>query len=153
MKGPLIFLLELMKVWKVDCSKRLTSTKVYYRSGKNYITNWQISCFQLGQMLLQTGAALFYYKLRQVLWQIGAVFFTNWANVITNWGSFLFLQTGEQVYYKLEQHFSLQIRASVIADWGSLIITNQASFIKKWGSYYKLEQLLLQIGAIITNYP
>ena len=90
-----------MKVGKVDCSKRLTSTEVHYKSGKNYITNWGISYFQLGEVLLQIGAASFYYKLGQ--------------GCIKNCGSFVLLQ----------------IRASVITNWGSLVIT-------KWGScYYK----------------
>ena len=40
----------------------------------------------------------------------------------------------------------LQIKASVITNWGCLVIT-------KWGrSYYKLGQPLLQIGAAITNW-
>ena len=38
----------------------------------------------------------------------------------------------------------LRIRASVITNWGKFI-TNQ-------GSYYKLGQPLLQIGAAITNW-
>ena len=64
------------------------------------------------------------------------------------------------------QLFSLQIGASVITNWGSLIITNQGKFYYKsgqllqiratvitdWGSYYKLEQTLLQIRAAITNW-
>ena len=76
-----------------------------------------------------------YYKLGQ-------------ASVI-NWGSFVLLQ----------------IRANVVTNWGSFIITNQgkccyklrqllqirATVITKQGSYYKLEQNVLQIGAGITN--
>ena len=63
-------------------------------------------------------------------------------------------------------NFLLPIGASVITNWGSLIITNQGKFyyksgqllqiratvITNWGKlYYKLGQLL-QIGAIITNW-
>ena len=48
---------------------------------------------------------------------------------ITNWGSFVLLQ----------------IRANVVTNWGSFIITN-------WGSYYKLGQPLLQNRAAITNW-
>ena len=56
---------------------------------------------------------------------------------IANWG---------KCYYKLGQLFFLQIGASVITNWGSLVITNQGKF------YYKLGQPLLQIGAAITNW-
>ena len=77
-----------------------------------------------------------YYKLGQ--------------GVITNSGSFVLLQIG----------------ASVIKNWGSLIITNQDEFcyksgqllqiranvITNWGSYHKLGQISLQIRAAITNW-
>ena len=57
------------------------------------------------------------------------------------------------MYYKLGQacvtnwsSFALvQIRANVVTNWDSFIITN-------WGSYYKLGQLLLQNRAGITNW-
>ena len=51
--------------------------------------------------MLQTGAALFYYKLGQTLLQIG-------ASAVTNWGS----------HYKLGQP-SLQNRAA-ITNWGKI---------------------------------
>ena len=68
---------------------------------------------------------------------------------VTNWRSFVLLQ----------------IRANVVANWGSFITTNwdkccyklgqllqiRATVIIKQGSYYKLEQNVLQIGAGITN--
>ena len=68
---------------------------------------------------------------------------------VTNWGSFVLLQ----------------IRANVVTNWGSFIITNQgkccyklgqllqirATVITKQGSYYKLGQNVLQIGAGIIN--
>ena len=57
-------------------------------------------------------------------------FITHWGKRITNWGSFILLQIGAAFF---------------IANWGSLIITNQ-------GSYNKLGQPLLQIGAAITNW-
>ena len=89
--------------------------------GANYMTNWRIFYYQLGQVLLQNLGNL-------VLLQIG-------ANLITNSGSFILLQIG----------------ASVITNWGSLIITNQSSYYKlglpllqigaaitNWGNYYKL---------------
>ena len=76
------------------------------------ITNW-------GKLVLQIGTALFYYKLRQTLLQIGASVVTNWGSyynlgqpllqnraAITNWG---------KVYYKLGQ--VLQIR-TIITNWG-----------------------------------
>ena len=49
--------------------------------------------------MLQTGAALFYYKLGQMLLQIGAA--------TTNWGT---------RYYKIGQ--LLQIGAKCITNWG-----------------------------------
>ena len=55
---------------------------------------------------------------------------------ITNWGIFVLLQIG----------------ASVISNWGSLILQNGADVITNWNSYYKLGQPLLQIGAAITNW-
>ena len=51
-----------MELWKWQ--KRLILTKVYYRFGQNYITKWGIFYNQLGQELLQIGAAF--------LLQIGA---------------------------------------------------------------------------------
>ena len=48
---------------------------------------------------------------------------------VRNWGSFVLLQ----------------IRANVVINWGSFIITN-------WGSYCKLGQPLLQNRAAITNW-
>ena len=76
--------------------------------------------------MLQTGAALFYYKLEQTLLQIGAASFLQIkASVVTNWGS----------YCKLGQPL-LQNRAA-ITNWGKM--------------YYKLGQVL-QIRAIITNW-
>ena len=71
-----------MKVRKVDCSKRLTATKIYYKSGQSYITNWEISYFQLGQVLLQIGAASFYYKLGQLLLQNGVTFLLQIGQVL-----------------------------------------------------------------------
>ena len=60
------------------------------------ITNW-------GKLVLQIGAALFYYKLGQTLLQIGAASLLQiGASVITNWGS----------YYKLGQPL-LQNRAAI----------------------------------------
>ena len=58
------------------------------------------------------------------------------------------------IYYKLEQGFItnsgsfvlLQIAATVIANWGSLVITNRGR------RYYKLGQLLQIRATIITNW-
>ena len=59
--------------------------------------------------MLQTGAALFYYKLGQTLLQIGAVSLLQiGASVVTNWGS----------YCKLGQPL-LQNRAA-LTNWGKL---------------------------------
>ena len=38
-----------------------------------------------------------------------------------------------------------------ITNWDSLFITNGEGVIAKWGSYCKLGQLLLHIGAAIIN--
>ena len=75
--------------------------------------------------MLQIGAALFYYKLGQMLLQIGAAsLLQTRASVITNWDS----------YYKL----------------GQLLLQNRAA-VTNWGKmYHKLGQVL-QIRAIITN--
>ena len=57
--------------------------------------------------MLQIGTALFYYKLGQTLFQIGAASLLQIsASVVTNWGS----------YYKLVQPL-LQNRAA-ITNWG-----------------------------------
>ena len=59
--------------------------------------------------MLKIGAALFYYKLGQMLLQIGAGSVLQiWASVATNWGS----------YYKLGQ-LLLQNRAD-ITNWGKI---------------------------------
>ena len=76
--------------------------------------------------MLQTGAALFYCKLGEMLLHIGATSLLQIrASVFTNWGS----------YYKLG-HPSLQNRAA-ITNWSKI--------------YYKLGEVL-QIRAIITNW-
>ena len=77
--------------------------------------------------MLQIGAALFYYKLGQMLLEIGpALLLQIGATVVTNWGR----------YYKLGQP---------LLQKGQLIQIG-AQFITNWGRYYKLGQLL-QIGA------
>ena len=66
---------------------------MYYKSGQALLCNF----------VLQTGAALFYYKLRQILLQIEASSLLQIkARVVTNWGS----------YYKLWQPL-LQNRAAI----------------------------------------
>ena len=63
--------------------------------------------------MLKIGTALFYYKLRQTLFQIGSASLLQIrASAVTNWGS----------YYKLGQNLLqmgqvLQIRA-IITNWG-----------------------------------
>ena len=68
------------------------------------------------------------------------------ASVITKLGQFRFTTNRGKRYYRLEQLFLLQIGASVIKNWSSLIITNQGN------RYYKFGQTLLQIRAAITNW-
>ena len=68
------------------------------------ITNW-------GKLVLQIGAALFYYKLGQTLLQIGAASLLQiGASVVTNWSS----------YYKLGQPL-LQNRAA-ITNWSITLV-------------------------------
>ena len=55
---------------------------------------------------------------------------------ITNWGSFFITNWGKRIL-QIGAAFLLQIRAR---------------FITNWGRYYKLGQILLQIGAGITNW-
>ena len=75
--------------------------------------------------MLQIGAALFYYKLGQILLQIGAASLLQIrASIVTNWGS----------YYKLGQTL-LQSRLP-ITNWGKM--------------HYQLGQVL-QIMAVITD--
>ena len=72
------------------------------------------------------GAALFYYKLGQKLWQIGAASLVQIrTSVVTNWGS----------YYKL----------------GQPLLQNRAATANCGKTCYKLGQVL-QIRAIITNW-
>ena len=124
--------------------------------------------------MLQISTKL-YHKLGNFLLPIGASVITKLGELhfITDWGKryykfeqLHFITNCGKCYYKLRQPFSLQIGASVIANLGSLIITNQCKFyyksgqllqirttvIANWGKlYYKLGQPL-QIGAIITNW-
>ena len=82
--------------------------------------------YKLGQACVRNWDSFVYYKLGQILLQIGAVSLLKiGASVVTNWGS----------YYKLAQSL-LQNRAA-ITNWGKI--------------YYILGQVL-QIRAIITNY-
>ena len=76
-------------------SQRLHKSNRTQRQKDICITNW-------GKLVLQIGAALFYYKLGQTLLQIGT------SVVTTNWGS----------YYKLGQPL-LQNRAA-ITNWGKI---------------------------------
>ena len=84
---------------------------------------------------------------------------------VTNWRSFVLLQIRVNVVTNWCNFVLLQIRANGVTSWCSFIITNWdkyccklgqllqigATFIRKWGSFYKLGQNLLQIGAGITN--
>ena len=49
-----------------------------------------------------------------------------------------------KICYKLEQHV-LKIRAA-------FLLQIRAKFITNWGLYYKLEQVLIQIGAGIAHW-
>ena len=83
------------------------------------ITNW-------GKLVLQIGAALFYYKLGQTLLQIGAASLLQiGASVVTNWSS----------YYKLGQPL-LQNRAAItnwsitlVQYWWNIVVKLK---VKKW---------------------
>ena len=77
--------------------------------------------------MLQIGAGLLYYKLGQMLSQIGAPLLLQiGVSVVANWDS----------YYKLGQPL-IQI---------GQLLQIEAKFITNWGRYYKLGQLL-QTGA------
>ena len=65
-----------------------------------------------------------YYKLGQVC--------------VTNWGSFVLLQTRENVVTNWGSFF--------ITNWGQVLLQIEAKCITNWDRYYKLGQLL-QIGA------
>ena len=95
------------------------SQRLYSKSNRTLkqkyicITYW-------GKLVLQVGAAIFYYKLGQTLLQIGAASLLQiGASFATNYGS----------YYKLGK-----------------LLEIAAKYIPKWGKYYKLGQLV-QIGA------
>ena len=87
------------------------------------MTNWGKYYYKLGQFCFNTNWGSF------ILLQIEAAFF------ITNWGKLNYYKSGQLLLQKSGQ--LLQIRATVITNWGS---------------YYKLEQSLLQIGSAITNW-
>ena len=93
--------------------------------------------------LLQIGAKL-YHKLGNFSLPIG-------ASAITKLGKLLFITNWGKSYYKLGrvllqigEAFLLQIGASFMTNWDSLIITNQGKF------YYKSEQLLQIRATVIT---
>ena len=83
--------------------------------------------YNWGMLVLQIGAALFYYKLGQTLLRIGAASLLQFgASVVTNWGSYdksgqpllqnrAAITNWDKIYYKLGQ--VLQIRA-IITNWG-----------------------------------
>ena len=69
---------------------------------------------------------------------------------VTNWGSFVYYELGKTLS-QIGAASLLQIRASIVTNWGSCYKLEQllqigAKCITNWGSYYKLGQLL-QIGA------
>ena len=63
---------------------------------------------------------------------------------VTNWGSLVLLQIREKVV--------TNSCSSIITNSGSSIIANWVTVVTNWGSYYKLEQPLLQNRAAITNW-
>ena len=63
---------------------------------------------------------------------------------ITNWGKPVLQIVAALSYYKLGQTL-LQIGTASLLQIGASVVTN-------WGSYYKLEQPLLQNRAAITNW-
>ena len=73
-----------------------------------------------------------YYKLGQ--------------DFVTNWGSFVYYELGKTLS-QIGAASLLQIRASVVTNWGSYYKLGQllqigAKCITNWGRYYKLGQLL-----------
>ena len=69
----------------------------------------------------------------------------------------MLLQIGVSLCYKLGQIFLLQIRASVVTNWGKFYYELGAAITNYSSCYYKIERLLqigqnvLQIGVGITN--
>ena len=57
---------------------------------------------------------------------------------VMDWGSFVLLQTRENVVTNWGSFF--------ITNWGQVLLQIEAKCITNWGRYYKLGQLL-QIGA------
>ena len=89
------------------------------RDSRLCITNWD-------KLVLQIGAAFFYYKLRKTLLQIGAASLLHIRpSVVTSWGS----------YYKL----------------GQPLLQNRAAYTNWDKMYYRLGPVL-QIRVIITNW-
>ena len=76
------------------------------------------------------------YKSNRTQRQKRYIYYKLGQACVTNWGSFVLLQ----------------IRADVVTNRDSFIITNWASVVTNWDSYYKLEQPLLQNRAAITNW-
>ena len=76
---------------------------------------------------------------------------TNWGNLVLQIGAALFYCKLRQTFLQIGAASFLQIRASVVTNWGSYykfgqpLLQNKAA-ITNWGRYYKLGQLL-QIGA------
>ena len=115
----------------------ILNQKVYSKSNRTQqqkymcITNW-------GKLVLQIGAALFYYKLGQTLLQIGAASLLQiGASVVTNWGS----------YYKLGQLLLQNRRA----------ITNRCLRLldllrTKWLCLRLKELLEAQVSMFLENY-
>ena len=97
-------------------------------NNKKYIciSNW-------GKLVLQFGAALFRYKLRQTLLQNRAAI-TNWGiklTCVTSWASFVLLQ----------------IRANVILQIGAAsLLQIWATVITKYDNYYKLGHNMHYLG-------
>ena len=56
-----------------DSVNEISSPQGYSKSNRTQITNWE-------KLVLQVGAALFYYKLGQTLLQIGATTITKWGS-------------------------------------------------------------------------
>ena len=127
--------LEIAKETKFNIILLQIGTKLYYKLGNFllpigasvitklgqlcFIINWGKRYYKFGQLHFITYWDQCYYKFRQLFF-------------ITNWGK-CYYKLGQLNHYKSGQ--LLQIRATVITNWGS---------------YYKLGQTLLQIRAAIT---
>ena len=120
----------------------------------------------MGQELLQSRAALHYYKVGEQLlqsWagnllQSGAVIITKWADItkrdkfITKWVKHYYNLGVALRYYKVRQELLQSWADNLLQSWALVITKWGRQFIKKQGNrYYKMGQVLKGGSITITN--